>query len=118
DVQANQIKGAKGCALRAAGGGPGDLVYFFDGVAVVEHRLDRVERAESADPVGDKVWPIFRGHDAFAEALVEKAVKETGDFGLGPLGANYLDQVKVTRWIEEVDAEKVLFEIVGAAFGE
>src|SRR6185369_5886031 len=94
------------------------LVDFFDRVAVVEHRLDREERAERADAIRDEVWTILRRHDALAESLIEKPVNEARDLRLGPFGANDFDEVQVTRRIEEVNAEEVLFEVVGTAFGE
>ena len=94
------------------------LVDFFDRVAVLEHRLDREECAESSDAIGDEVWTILGGHDTFAETLIEKAVKEAGDFRLGPLSANDFDEMQIAWWIEEVNAEKVLLEVVRSSFGE
>ena len=110
DVEADEIKRAERRALRPAHCRAGDLVDFFDRVTILEHRLDREQRAERADAIGDEVRPVLRRHHAFAESLIEKAEQEAGDFRLGPFGANDFDEVQVARRIEKVDAEKVCLE--------
>jgi hypothetical protein len=79
DVETDQIKRTEGRRLRTTDRRARHLVDFFDRVTVLEHRLDRKQRAEGADPIGDEVRTIFRGHDAFAETLIEKAVEEARD---------------------------------------
>src|SRR5262249_28047571 len=96
-IQANQIESTKSRALGPAGCRSGDLVYFFDGVAVVQHRLERHHRAVCSDTIGDEVRTILCRHYAFAQTLIQKPKGEARNFRLGPLSANYLDQVQVTR---------------------
>jgi len=103
DVETDDVEGTEGRAFWTAYGRPSHFIDFFDRVTVVEHGLDRIERAEGTDTIGDEVWTILCGDDAFAEALIEKAVKEAGDFGLGPFSANNFDEVQVTRRIEKVN---------------
>ena len=117
-VQAHEIESAKRRRLWPAGRGPGDLVHFLDRIAVVEHRANRDQRAERADAVGDKVWPILRDDHAFAQTLVEKTKHRTRDFGFGPFGANQFHQMHIARRIEEVHAEKVRAKIFRASFGK
>ena len=65
-----------------------------------------------------KLGRSFAGTTPLPSRLIEKAVEETGDFGLGPFGANDFDEMQITRRIEKVNAEEMLLEIVGTAFGE
>src|SRR6185295_19621586 len=95
-----------------------DLIDLFDRVTIVQHRLDRNHRAECANTIGYEVWPILCGDYAFAKSLIEKAVEETRHFRLGPLSANYFDEMKVARRIEEMDAEEVCTKIFRATFGQ
>ena len=117
-VEAYEIEGAKGRSLWPADGGPRDLVDLFDRVDVVEHCANRMQRAESADAIRNKVRPILRHDDAFAEAFIEKAEHRTRNFWFGPFGANQFDEVHVARRIEEVHAEEVGAKIFRATFGE
>src|SRR6185437_9315532 len=93
-----------------------NLVDLFDRVTIFKHGFDCHHRAKSANAIRDKVWPILRGYNTFAESLIQEAVEEAGHFRLGPLGANYFNEMKITRRVEKVDAEKVRLEIFGATF--
>ena len=117
-VEAYEIEGAKGRSLWPADGGPRDLVDLFDRVDVVEHCANRMQRAESADAIRNKVRPILRDNNSLAESFIEKAKHRTGDFRLGPFGPNQLDQMHVSRRIEEVHAEEVRPKIFRPSFSE
>src|SRR5947199_5937545 len=56
-IEADEIECAKRRRLRPTGGGPGDLVYLFDRVSVVQHRAHRYQRTMSADAIRDKIRP-------------------------------------------------------------
>ena len=73
-----------------------------------------MERAECADAVCDEVWAVLGSDHTFAESLIEKAKQETGNFGFRPFGANYFNQMEVTRRVEEVNADEVRTEIFRA----
>ena len=73
NIEADEIERAKRRGLRPTGGGPGDLVYLFDRVAIVQHRAHGYQRAISADAIRNEVRPILRDDHAFAQALIEKA---------------------------------------------
>src|SRR5260370_15697048 len=116
DIQSYQIKRAKRGALRATNCRPGNTIDLFDGVAIVEHCLDCIKRTESANPISDKIRPIFGRHDSLAQPLIEKTKYEAGDFRERPLGTDYLDEMQIARRIEKVDTEKVFTEIFGTSF--
>ncbi len=117
-VQAHKIEGAKRRRLGPAGRRAVDLVHFLDRIAVVEHRANGDQRAECADAISNKVWPILGDDHTFAQTLVEKTKHRTRDFGFGPLGANQLDQMHVARRIKEVQPQKVRAKIFRASFGK
>src|SRR4030095_12187690 len=118
DIEPNQIERSKRGALRTPHGRPSHAIDFLDRITVFQHRLDRVESSERADSIGNKVGTIFRGHDSFAESLIKKAVQETRDLGLRPFSSNDFYEVQITRWIEEVNAEEVLLEVIRSTFGK
>ena len=118
DVESDEIERRNVARLGSAHGRAGHLVDLFNRVTILQHRLDREQRAEGADAIGDEVWTVLRGDHAFAESLIEKAKQEARDFRLGPFGANHFDQMQVTRRIEKVNAKKVRAEIFRATFSE
>ena len=112
DVQTDQIESAERCTLWSTYRWSSDLIDLFYCVSIVEHCADGMERAESPYSVGNEVRTIFRRHNALAESLIEKPKKEARHFRLGPFGPDYLHEMKVTRWIEEVYAKEMLLEVV------
>ena len=111
NIEADEIESTECCRLRAPDSWAGNLVDFLDGVSVVEHRLDRVKRAEGSDAIGNKIGPVFRCDYTFAQSLIEKAKQKAGDFRLRPLGAYYFDEMQVARWIKKMNANKVRAKI-------
>ena len=118
DVQSDQIEGPERGALRTADCRAGHLIDLFDQVTVVEHRPDRVERAERADAIRDEVGSILCGHDAFAQSLIEEAVEKTRHFRLCPFRPNDFDEMEITRRVEKMDTDEMLFEVVRTTFGK
>src|SRR6185312_11482894 len=100
DVETDDIKRSEGSALRSAHSLTGNLVNLFNRVTIVQHGLNRDHGAKGANAIGDKVWPVFSGNNTFTESLIEKAIEEARHFRLGPLGANYFDEMQVTGRIK------------------
>jgi hypothetical protein len=79
--------------------------------------MDR-QHAEHADAVGDEVRRVFGAHHALAQGGGQEAFELVGDFRLGELGRDDLDQVHVARRVEEVHAAEARFQVGVEAFGQ
>ncbi len=117
-VESHQIERAKRRSLWPAHCRSGDFVDLFNRVAVCQHRANRMQRAERADAIRNKIRAILRHDYAFAQPFVEKAEHRTRDFRLRPFSANQFNQVHVARRIEEVHAQKVRAKIFRASLGQ
>src|SRR5437868_6854065 len=90
----------------------GDLIYLGRRKAACEHLVDRYHHAESADAIRNEIRPVFGRYDPFAETSIKKTRYCTGDLTARLLAWDDLDELHVSRRIEKVDADKMLFEIV------
>jgi hypothetical protein len=114
-VDARQVAGAEGRRLGAAEQRTGEAVDLVDREAELLHARDRAVHAEHAEAVGDEARRVLAEHRALAEQrLAERAHRvEHGGVGLGR--RDQLQQVHVARWREEVHAEELAPEALGAS---
>src|SRR5579884_2293308 len=75
DVQADDVRGAKGGGLGPAHGRTGAGVHFLDGHAEGGHQAEGIKHGESADAVGNEVRRVFGDDHAFAEAAVAEVAE-------------------------------------------
>ncbi len=116
NIDANNIRGSERGGFRPADSGTGTRVHFFDGHAKFGHHAQRVEHGKSADAIGNKIWRVFRDHDAFAERAIAKFAERLQNFRRGGFAGNQFHQFHVARRIEKVRAQPVAAEIFAAAF--
>ena len=76
DVEADKIGCSKGSRRRMAYGLAGHLVDLGRCKAHIDHLVDRRHHPKNANAVGDKIWSIFGGDNAFSQTLIQK----TGNF--------------------------------------
>ena len=117
-VQADDVGGAVGRALRPADRGAGqrvDLVVAQSQRIAVTHRR---EHREDADAVGDEVGRVLRTNHALAQRGGEPGLQRIEQIAVGVRGRDQLDQVHVARRIEEVDAAESRPQRGGQCQGE
>ena len=103
-IQADDIGGAIGGALRTADLGAGQRIDLIEaeteGLGMVHDR----QNGKHADAVGDEVRRIQCADDTLAEARSQPGFQRVQRAGVGTLRPDNLDQMHVARGIEEVDA--------------
>ena len=105
-VESDQIDGAEHRALRPAHQRSGEEVDLGRGQFLLEHQLHAAQHGVGADAVGHEVGAVL-GHDhALAEHVLAEA-REVGDDVRIRVGTgDQLQQVHVTRRVEEVRAQQ------------
>ena len=103
-IEADDIGGAIGGALRAADLGAGQRVDFIETEAEGGGMVHDRENRKDADAVGDKIRRIQRTNHTFAEARGEPGFKRIERAAFGALGADDFNQMHVARRVEEVNA--------------
>ena len=107
-VEADHVGGAERCAFRATDQRTGQRI---DGVKADAQALGMVQRGqhrEHADTVGDEVGRVLRPHHALAQRGNEEALQLIKNAGIGAVAGDQLDQVHVTRRVEEMDAAEAV----------
>ena len=78
----------------------------------------RREHGEGADAVGDEIGRILGAHHALAQRAVAEIGERVEHFGPRGRAGNQLDQLHVTRRIEEMRAGPMLLEFGGEPGGD
>ena len=78
--------------------------------------MDGVENGENTDPVGDKVRCIFTTDDPFTKRVFRKIGDKLDHIRAGCLRRNELNQIHITRWIEEMCPEEAFLVILREIF--
>ena len=103
-VEADDIGGAVGRALRAANGRPGDRVDRIEAELELLGVVHGGEDGEHADAVANEIRRVLGEDDALAEGRGEEGFQPGKQGRIGLPIRNQLDQVHVARRVEEVDA--------------
>ena len=110
-VQADDIGGAVGGALRMADGRSGQRIDHVIAELELRRMVHRREHREDADAIADEVRRVLRVDDALAERRREERL-EAGQHGGQRLRAgDQFDEVHVARRIEEVHAAESLMQM-------
>ena len=117
-VDAGDVHRAERRAAGTAERGAGDRVDLLDRVLAAGERLERARHAVERDVVADEVRRVLRDDDALAEQVIAETRDGRDDRRIGFRGRDDLEQPQVARRVEEVRAEPVAAEVVGAAFGQ
>ena len=110
DVEARDVGGAEGRALRAAEERTGERVHLVDREVGLHQPLHRGDHAVDAEPVGDEAGDVLREHDPLAEHDLAEPARGVERLRRGVGGGDELEQVQIPRRIEEVHAEEVPLE--------
>ena len=117
-IEADDIAGAVGGALRAADLRAGQRIDFVEAEAeggrVVHDSQDR----KDADPVGDEVRGVQRADHILAEARGQPGFQRVERAGVGAFGADDFDQRHVARRVEEMNAAEARPHRLGQALGQ
>src|SRR5712692_541837 len=90
----------------------GQVIDFFDGVAIFD-RVSRAVAARHADKsVGDEVRCILADHDTFAEYARGKIDYCRHHVRIGALSGDNFEQLEMARRVEEVRAQEMSLEIL------
>src|SRR6476646_6578441 len=94
----------------------GDLIDLGRRETAADHFMDRYHHSKRADSIRDKVWAVLCRDDTFSQPPIEKARNMAGDRTARILAGNNFNQLHITRRVEEMDADKMLFEILRERF--
>ena len=103
-VEADDIGGAVGGALRPADARTGQRVHLVEAEAEGRRVVHHGEYREDADAVGDEVRRVKRAHHALAQTRGQPGLQQVERGGVGSLRGDDLHQLHVARRVEEVDA--------------
>ncbi len=117
-VQADDVAGAVGRALRAADRRPGQRVDDVERQSVALGVGHRRQHREDADAVGDEVRRVLGADHALAQRRDDEGLEGVEQRRVGVLLRDQLDQVHVPRRVEEVDAAEALAHVGGKRAGE
>jgi hypothetical protein len=117
-VQADDVAGAVGGALRTADFRAGQRVDFIEAEAEGGRMVHDGEDRKNADPVGHEIGRIQRADHVLAETRGQPGFQRVEGGGIGALRADDLDQRHVARWVEEVDAAKARPHRLGQSLGQ
>ena len=118
DVDAGDVDGAERCALRPADRGTRDRVDLLDREPAGGPGAKDLHHAVQADVIGDEVGRVLRNHHTLAEPMVGERGYRLDHLGIGRGRGDDLEQPQIPRRIEEVGAERVRPEAVGAALDD
>ena len=113
-VEADDVRGAEGGGPRAAHRAADDGVDFLNGVAELAHAADGRHHRVDADAVGDEVRGVLREDEALAKDAAAKVDEAVDQRRVGLRARDDLEEVHVADGVEEVGAEEVALEGVGA----
>ncbi len=103
-VQADDVGSPVGGAPRAADRGAGQRVDDVEPEPEPLGVHDRRDDREHADPVGDEIRGVLGAHHALAEGGDQKRLELVEELRLRIALRDQLDQMHVTRRVEEVDS--------------
>ena len=118
NVDAGDVARAERGTFCAAQQLAGERVHLIDGEVGFHHALHGGDHAVYAEAVGHEAGDVLRNDHALAEHHLAEVPRGREHFRRRIRRGDDLEQVQVARWIEEVHAEEVLLEPVGASFRE
>ncbi len=114
-VEADHVRRAERRRLRAAEARSGQVVDFVETQAEFLRFGHHRENREDADAVRDEVRRVLRAHDALADDARQEGLEVVENGRTRMRRGNQLDEMHVTRRIEEVHAAEARLQFVGKA---
>src|SRR5438128_690041 len=96
----------------------GDLVDLGRCETHRQHFVDRHHHAECADPIGNKIRPVFGRNNTLSKSAIAKSGDLACHLTARLLAGDDLDQLHITRRVEKLDAYEMPFEIFRERFGD
>ena len=95
-----------------------DGVHLFHGIIVLDGELGDERSRDHHEAVADEVGRVLGPHRALAQVLLHELGHELEDGGVSAWAGDDLHQFEVAGRVEEVGAQEVLEEVLGAALAD